>query len=293
MKIGIINIESGYSIMNLLTYDIVRELIHNHHEVYSIEEKTNVKQFLEEDLVTWRSYGGNLLRCYSDKDPYQLSSSDLSIFDTLIVMGGENGHRFFQHVTNQFKIKSLFIPVSIYNEMTESKQSLGYDSALNAIIEDVFKIEDTISSCRYEQFRLFGIQVPGIEGSLLARDVADAMGGLLRYWDVETTEDLSLLVDKKIKSGNNHSFIIFDERVKLSMVEKKLQPVLADVSWKVSKFDEAQCMGASPTASDRILAKKIASGVISWVESSEDAGMLTLEDNKASFKDCNLSLEKN
>ncbi|MFC0557548.1 6-phosphofructokinase [Halalkalibacter alkalisediminis] len=289
MKIGIINIESVYSIVNLLTYDMVSQLIHDH-EVYSIEERTNVKQYREKDLVSWRSFGGNLLRCYTEKDSYLLSQSDLAIFDTIIVMGGEAGYRFYQHVKNQLRKKALFIPVSIYNDVVESKQSLGYDSALNTLIEDIYKIEDTISSCRYEQFRLFGIQVPGRQGSFLANDVADAVGDLIRYWDIKTTADVSRFVNEKIKQGKNHSFLIFDERDELNYVEEKLHPVLEGVSWKISIFDEAQCMGASPTASDRILAKKIAKKVISWVESSEEAGKILLENNTAALKISNISL---
>jgi hypothetical protein len=52
----------------------------------------------------------------------------------------------------------------------------------------------------------------------------------------------------------------------------------------MTKVDEAQCMGVSPTASDRILAKQIALNVRYWVESNEETGMLILQDNKAIFK---------
>lgn len=57
-----INIESGYSIVNQLTYDIVNQLIKDH-QLYAIEEKKNHKQIVKEDLINWRTYGGKLLRC--------------------------------------------------------------------------------------------------------------------------------------------------------------------------------------------------------------------------------------
>jgi 6-phosphofructokinase len=180
MKIGIMNIESGYSVVNLLIYDLVSHLIHDH-EVYSIEQKTQVKPLREEDLAVWKLYGGNLVRCFSLIETLNLETSDLSNFDAVLVLGGEVGHRTFQAIKNQLKIKALFIPVSIYNEIPLSKQTLGYDSALNAVVGDIFKIEDSISSCHYEQFRLFGIQVPGKEGSYLAKDVADAMGDMFDF----------------------------------------------------------------------------------------------------------------
>ncbi|ARK31249.1 6-phosphofructokinase [Halalkalibacter krulwichiae] len=206
------------------------------------------------------------------------------MYDAVFVLGGRKAYHFFEHLTNELKIRALFIPVSIYNDITESKQSLGYDSALNAVVEDIYKIEDTISSCRHDQFRLFGVQVPGVDGSNLAKDLAITIGDLICYWEVDSTEDLFGVINDKIRSEKNHSFLIFDDRVDLKTVENHLLANLNEISWSFTKVDEAQCMGKSPTAIDRLLAKHIAFEAINWSKSNEGSGRLLLQDNKAFFQ---------
>ncbi|WP_078412554.1 6-phosphofructokinase [Priestia abyssalis] len=289
MRIGIMNIETGHSIVNHLTYDILSPLIH-HHEVYGIEltsnkEKVEVKRFGEEDLVGWREYGRVLLRCSFAKEP--LAARIFSNFDAVVVMGGNSAYHHFQKITtDETGTKFLFIPVSIYNDIHDSQTSLGYDSALNAVIEAVFKIEDTIQSLKYDQLRLFGIQLPGKHRNALMEDVALAVRGdvIPNYWDVETADYFSQLLKEKVASGQTYSFFIFDERFDSQMIEEKLRPFFMDFTWQTTKIDEAQCMGMKPTAVDRILAKKIAKEVISWVEFNKDAGKLLLQNNKAVFQ---------
>lgn len=288
MRIGIMNIEAGYSIVNYLTYDILNGLIH-HHEVYGIElasnkEKIEVKRFGEEDLVGWREYGRVLLRCSLPKEP--LAARIFANFDAVVVMGGNSAYHHFQQITKEIETKCLFIPVSIYNDIHESQISLGYDSALNAVIEAAFKIEDSIQSLKYDQLRLFGIQIPGRHRSSLVEDAALAIGGdiIPSYWDVETISYLSQSLKEKVDSGQTYSFLIFDERFDSQMIEEKLRPFFTDFSWQTTKIDEAQCMGMKPTASDRILAKKIAKEVISWVEFNKDTGKLLFQNNKVVFQ---------
>ncbi|WP_332633482.1 6-phosphofructokinase [Halalkalibacter flavus] len=283
MKIAMINIEAGYSIVNQLTYDIVGQLI-NDYEVYAIEVNGNSKPFLTKDLAAWRTQGGNLLRCFSMKDPFQIEAAVLLSFDAIIVLGGEQGRLFSDYVAKQVKVKSLYIPVSIYNDIKKSKLSLGYDTALNAVIDDIYKIEDSVSSCRHDRHRLFGVQVPGKMGSHLAKDVFAAVDGLIPYWGISSAAELTDIIRERSKNGKNHSFIIFDDRIDKDTVKEKLRPMLADVSWRYTKVDEAQCMGMLPTAIDRILAKQIASGVKMWIKSTKVDGFLALQYNKTVFK---------
>lgn len=288
MRIGVMNIEAGHSIVNHLIYDILNQLT-PHHEVYGIElasneDKADLKLFGEEDLVAWRDYGRVLLRCSSPKD--KLAAHLLSNLDAVFVMGGNSAYHHFQQITKETEIKCLFIPVSIYNDIHESQLSLGYDSALNAVIEAVFKIEDTVHSLKYEQLRLFGVQIPGRHRSSLVEDTALVIGGdvISSYWDVEAAAYFSQRLKEKVESGQTYSFLIFDERFDPEMIEENLRPFFTDFSWQTTKIDEAQCMGMNPTASDRVLAKKIAKEVISWVTLDKDSGKLLLQHNNVVFQ---------
>ncbi|MDQ0256698.1 6-phosphofructokinase 1 [Evansella vedderi] len=283
MKIGLITIEAGVSIVNQLTYEIVKKNLHKH-KFYRFDEKETIRPFGEEDLYNWKKLGGNLLRSISLEDAQKLNKIQVSSLDGVVVMGGEEALRFSKQLRDINNIKILFIPVSIYNEIPESPRSLGYDSALNAAIEDIFKVEDTVSSCRYDQFRLFGIQLPGKPGSLLEKDVADAAGDVIRYLDVDSPDRLSHILREKIDAGLNHSLLIFDDMTELTRLEELIEATQLDLSWKITQINEAQCSGMHPTASDRILANKIADVLIQWVEGEKNSGLLILQDNKVTFK---------
>jgi 6-phosphofructokinase 1 len=92
--------------------------------------------------------------------------------DGLVVIGGDGtftGARFF---SQEYDIPVVGIPGTIDNDLYGTDYTLGYDTALNTIIQAVDKIRDTASS----HDRLFVVEVMGRDAGFLALYGAIASG---------------------------------------------------------------------------------------------------------------------
>jgi 6-phosphofructokinase 1 len=297
MKIGIINFETFSAGTNQLIHAILSELL-NHHKVLGIEvdrREGNVqyKHFNKESLIESRTLGRSLLQSSPllvDSTVYQ---SFLS-FDAVIVIGTGEAYKVMETLTERVKdTKFLFVPVSIHNDIKESGLSLGYDTAINSIVENILKIRDTIDSLKYEKPRLFGVQVPGNAPRQMLEEIALAVEGffLPSKLDIDYIKQLTKSLEATFNEGQTYSFLIFNEAVNSDMIQEAVFPAL-DIDWKALKLDEALCMGPNPTAVDRIFAMKMAQQTIGWIKDEKKTGKLLVNNHQVYFQDTIIFTQK-
>lgn len=92
--------------------------------------------------------------------------------DALVVIGGDGSLTGARIMAQEHNIPIVGLPGTIDNDLNGTDMTIGYDTALNTIMEAVDKIRDTASSHE----RLFFIEVMGRECGYLALNGALATG---------------------------------------------------------------------------------------------------------------------
>ena len=92
--------------------------------------------------------------------------------DALVVIGGDGTITGAKVFAEEFDIPIVALPGTIDNDLSGTDTTIGYDTALNTIMECVDKIRDTATSHE----RLFFIEVMGRDAGFLALNGAIASG---------------------------------------------------------------------------------------------------------------------
>ncbi|MFP3722287.1 6-phosphofructokinase [Niallia circulans] len=201
-----------------------------------------------------------------------------SPMDSIIFIGDAQAKkRWAQTFAMSKTIHSLYVPVSIYNNIKGSDWSLGYDTAINSITQMVLKVKDTIHSLKYEKPRLFGFAINGYPSNHMLQDISMAVDGhfLANTFELEEVELLCNKIDNSFNSLQTSSVLVYSHLNKES-VEKKLIRSL-NVDWKYTEIDEALCMGTNPTTIDRILANEIAEIILLWIKNDNPTGEIAVK----------------
>ncbi|HZJ79079.1 MAG TPA: 6-phosphofructokinase [Dysgonamonadaceae bacterium] len=178
--------------------------------------------------------------------------------DALIVIGGDGTHTGASVFAQEYKdISVVGIPATIDNDLNGTDVTIGYNTALNTIVEAVDKIRDTASSHE----RLFFIEAMGRNCGALALNSAIAAGAeaaIIPEISVEK-DQLHELISQGFRKTKNSSLVLVAESeitggaLKLAERVKEKYPQY-DV--RVSILGHLQ-RGGSPTAQDRIWASRM------------------------------------
>ncbi len=182
--------------------------------------------------------------------------------DALAVIGGDGtltGARVF---SEEFNYPIVGIPGTIDNDLFGTDTTIGYDTALNTIMQAVDKIRDTATS----HDRLFFIEVMGRDAGFLALNGAIASGAEAAIIPEIATEvdQLELLIKNGFRKSKNSSIVLVAESeitggaMGLAERMKKEYPQY-DV--RVTILGHIQ-RGGSPSANDRILASRMGAAAV-------------------------------
>lgn len=182
--------------------------------------------------------------------------------DALVVIGGDGSLTGARVFATEFNIPVVGLPGTIDNDLYGTDRTIGYDTALNTIMECVDKIRDTATSHE----RLFFIEVMGRDAGFLALNGAIATGAEAAIIPEISTEvdQLSELISQGFRKSKNSSIVLVAESPvtggAMGMAERvKKEYPQYDV--RVTILGHLQ-RGGSPTAADRILASRMGAAAI-------------------------------
>jgi 6-phosphofructokinase 1 len=178
--------------------------------------------------------------------------------DALVVIGGNGSFTGALKFNEEFNFPVMGIPGTIDNDILGTSYTLGFDTAINTVVDAIDKIRDTASSHN----RLFFVEVMGRDVGLIALN-AGVGAGAEEILIPEQNLGLERLVEslKRSKnSGKSSSIVIVAEGDKTGnnvfelkdYVEKNLP--IYDV--RVSVLGHMQ-RGGNPTCFDRVLASRM------------------------------------
>jgi 6-phosphofructokinase 1 len=167
----------------------------------------------------------------------------------LVVIGGDGSYRGAMALTKK-GFPSIGVPGTIDNDIPGTDYTIGFDTALNTVIEAIDKIRDTATSHE----RTFIVEVMGRDAGDLALWAGLAGGAetILIPEDPYDIDDMLERLESGRKRGKKHSIIIVAEGV---MSGGELADLISDktnVETRVAVLGHIQ-RGGSPTARDRVV----------------------------------------
>jgi 6-phosphofructokinase 1 len=186
---------------------------------------------------------------------YNLSAAGI---EALVVIGGDGSFTGAEIFNNEYGFPVMGIPGTIDNDIFGTSHTLGFDTALNTVVDCIDKIRDTASSHN----RLFLVEVMGRDAGHIALN-AGIGAGAEEILIPEENLGLERLLDslKKSKaSGKSSSIVVIAEGDKIgkNVFELKdyIEENLPEYDIRVSVLGHMQ-RGGSPSCFDRVLASRL------------------------------------
>ena len=201
--------------------------------------------------------------------------------DALIVIGGNGSLEGASIFQKEYSIPFIGIPGTIDNDLMGTRCTVGYDTALNTVIEATDKIRDTAISHN----RLFFVEVMGKGTGHIALNTGIGSGAeeILIPEQNMGIERLLDSLSKSEKSGKTSSIIIVTEGEKIgknvfkyaSYIEKNLP----EYEVRVTVLGHIQ-RGGSPTSFDRVLASRMGVYAVDCILNGLSNVMIGIKDDE-------------
>ncbi len=200
--------------------------------------------------------------------------------DALVVIGGDGTFTGARALAKEYNIPIIGLPGTIDNDLWGTDITIGYDTALNTIMECVDKIRDTASSHE----RIFFIEVMGRDAGFLALNSAIAAGAEAALIPERKTpeEQLEAFVGNGLRKSKNSSIVLVAENPMtggaqgLADLLKEKHP---EYDVRVTILGHLQ-RGGSPTARDRILASRLGVAAINALLEEQRSIMIGLKNDE-------------
>lgn len=182
--------------------------------------------------------------------------------EALVVIGGDGSLTGARIFAQEFNVPCIGLPGTIDNDLFGTDTTIGYDTALNTIVEAIDKIRDTATSHE----RLFFIEVMGRDAGFLALNGAIAGGAEAAIIPEYITEEdqLEEFIKRGFRKSKNSSIVLVAESKSkggaLDIVER-MKKDFPGYDARVSILGHLQ-RGGSPTAHDRIIASRMGAAAV-------------------------------
>lgn len=201
--------------------------------------------------------------------------------DALVVIGGDGtftGSMIFQ---KEFSIPIIGIPGTIDNDIYGTQFTIGYDTALNTVVNAIDKIRDTAISHN----RLFFVEVMGRDAGHIAIN-AGIGAGAEEILVPEANMGLERLLDslkRSEKSGKSSSIVVVAEGDKTGKnvfeIASYIEKNMPKYEVRVSVMGHMQ-RGGSPSCFDRVLASRMGVYAVEKLLSGESNSMIGIINNE-------------
>lgn len=223
-----------------------------------------IKEFQTQNVSNIIQQGGTILktaRCMEFHSPegrkIAYETMKREEIDALVVIGGDGTFTGARIFAQEFNVPIVGLPGTIDNDLFGTDSTIGYDTALNTIIEAVDKIRDTASSHE----RLFFIEVMGRDAGFLALNSALASGAEAAIIPERETkvDQLEELIKNGFRKSKNSSIVIVAESEitgGANGLAERMHKEHPEYDVRVTILGHIQ-RGGSPTAYDRMLASRM------------------------------------
>lgn len=266
-SIGVLTSGGDAPGMNAAVRAVVRSAIANGFKVYGILDGYNglinneVKEMDRNSVSNIINRGGTVIytaRCPEFKDQAGVRKGKETCeklgIEGLVVIGGDGSFRGAADLSSM-GIPCVGIPGTIDNDITCTDYTIGYDTAMNTVVEMVDKLRDTCDSHN----RCSVVEVMGRRCGDLALNAGIACGAtaiIVPEIPFDFDKDILNKIEEAKNAGKHHYIIIVAEGVGGSQeIAKKIEEVTG-IESRAAILAHVQ-RGGSPTAKDRIVATRM------------------------------------
>ncbi len=212
--------------------------------------------------------------------------------DSFVVIGGDGSFTGALIFNKEFNFPVIGIPGTIDNDIFGTNYTLGYDTALNTVVEAIDKIRDTASSHN----RLFFVEVMGRDVGYIALNAGVGAGAeeiLIPEEDLGLDRMLESL-KKSRKSGKTSSIVVVAEGDKTGRnvfeLADYVEQNLPNYEVRVSVLGHMQ-RGGSPSCFDRVLASRMGVKAVETLMEGKSNFMAGIKDNKICLTPLDLAVK--
>jgi len=293
-KVGVLTSGGDAPGMNAAIRGVTRTAIYNGLEVAGIQQ--GYHGMIHNHIVSLESHsvsdilakGGTILKTARSKEFMEPEGRKQAYdnlkkagIDAVVVIGGDGsltGARVF--CDEYYDIPFIGIPGTIDNDIYGTDYTIGYDTALNTVVEAVDKIRDTADS----HHRLFFIEVMGRDAGFIALKSGIAAGAeaILIPEVTGQVEDLKNYLEKGFKRKKSSNIIIVaegDEEGGAFTIADKVKADFMDYNIRVSVLGHIQ-RGGTPSAYDRVSASKLGYGAIEALMDDQKSVMVGFQNSE-------------
>lgn len=204
--------------------------------------------------------------------------------DALIVIGGDGSFTGGMLLSKEFNLTVIGIPGTIDNDIYGTSHTIGYDTALNTVIDAVDKIRDTATSHK----RIFFVEVMGRDAGFIALNSGIGAGAeeiLIPEENIGLPKLLEKLKRSKA-SGKSSCIVIVAEGEKSGKnvfeLSDYVEENLPDYDVRVSVIGHIQ-RGGSPSCFDRVLASRSGVAAVEALLKGEKNIMIGLQNDLMTY----------
>ncbi|HRH66727.1 MAG TPA: 6-phosphofructokinase [Bacteroidia bacterium] len=200
--------------------------------------------------------------------------------DSLIVIGGDGSFRGIDIFTREHPISVIGIPKTIDNDIYGTDSAIGYDTALNTVVQAIDKIRDTADS----HDRLFFVEVMGRDAGMIA--LLSGIGSGAEAILIPETKTRMEQIVHILKRGWNRkktSMIVIvaegDEVGGAYKIAEEVRKNFSHYDTRVSVLGHMQ-RGGSPSCADRVLASRLGVAAVEALMEGRSNEMVGIVNNQ-------------
>lgn len=281
--------------MNASVRAVTRAAISNGWTVFGIYRgfegmiNDEIRQLTTEDVSNTIQKGGTILKTSRSKE-FMTEEGRKKAYDNivkhnidaLVVIGGNGSLTGAQQLALEYDIPVIGLPGTIDNDLYGTDNTIGYDSALNTIVECVDKIRDTANSHN----RIFFVEVMGRDAGFLAQNSAIAAGAEAAIIPEDQTDvdQLAQFIGRGVRKSKNSSIVIVSEAQKDGVggamyYADRVRKEYPEYDVRVTILGYLQ-RGGTPSAYDRILASRLGYASIEALKEGQRNVMIGIHDDE-------------
>lgn len=282
--------------MNACVRAVVRTALYKNLNIFGVNRAYD--GMISGDIIPLNSHsvsniiqkGGTILKSarsqeFRTKEGRAKAAENLKKFNIegVVAIGGDGTFTGAKAFTEEHNIPFIGVPGTIDNDLFGTDYTIGYDTAVNTVIQAVDKIRDTADA----HDRLFFVEVMGRDAGFIALRSGISVGAeAILIPETETYIDRLI---EKLEKGRAHkktsSIIIVaegDDGGGAHELARKVNNKFKHYETKVTVLGHVQ-RGGSPTAADRVLASQLGNAAVMALLEGKKNQMVGVVNRKVTF----------
>ena len=246
-----------------------------------------IQEFKTQNVSNIIQQGGTILktaRCQEFKTPegrkIAYETMQREGIDALVVIGGDGSLTGARLLAQEFDVPCIGLPGTIDNDLYGTDTTIGYDTALNTILDAVDKIRYTATSHE----RLFFVEVMGRDAGFLALNGAIAAGAeaaIIPEFNTEVDQLEEFIKNGFRKSKSSSIVLVAESEITGGAMHyaERVKNEYPQYDVRVTILGHLQ-RGGKPTAHDRIIASRMGVASIQALMEGQRNVMIGIENDQ-------------